>query len=140
MNRTVLSAAFSRTLNQLEAAMMELDRDRGGGGYALYGPDYYKLNRVMRVVQSFGDLAWSRARKSRDMLLPEGNSAEKLAAELAWLAEKLAGCGCSKESVSQWASASNLALLAVNAESHLQRCFVKVSGTYYYQFIIHNVV
>ena len=59
-----------------------------------------------------------------------GNSAEKLAAELLWLAQKLAACGFKEEAVDMWASASNLACLSLSAEPRLQGSLVKVSGMF----------
>lgn len=136
VNRTVLSAAFSKTLVQLEAAMMEQERARGGGcgfssgsaGSGAKPAEYYNLNRVLRMVKSFSDMAWSRAAKPREESGPEGGSAEKLAAELVWLAQKLTFCGFAKEAVCRWASASNLAWLAVSAEPRLQGLLVNISG------------
>lgn len=134
VNRTVLSAAFSRTLTQLEAALMEQERALGGGlsgspaGSAAVPVEYYSLNRVLRAVKSFGQVAWSRAGKSREDLALGGSSAEKLAAELLWLAKKLVACGCAEEAVCRWASASDMAWLAVSAEPRLQGLLVKVSG------------
>lgn len=128
VNRTVLSAAFSRTLAQLETVMMEQKRARGGGFSGGPAGSGVMLNRVLRVVESLGDMAWSRAAKPREELVLEGSSAEKLAAELAWLAQKLTVCGFAEEAVCRWAAASNLAWLAVSAESRLQGLLVKVSG------------
>ncbi|KAI6701646.1 hypothetical protein NL676_015970 [Syzygium grande] len=138
VNRTVLSAAFSRTLNQLEAAMMERERQRGcvaggdgdGDGSATVSVEYRK-NRVLRAIRSVRDVArrgrvwWSSEEPTRTRL---GSSAEKLAAELVWLAQKLAACGCAEDAVRRWASASNLAWLAISAEPRLQGSLVKVSA------------
>lgn len=133
VNRTVLSVAFSRTLGQLEAAAALEQQVRGGGGDGsdLVGPvrpAEYRLSRVLRAVRSIGDVAWlgaARASGSR-------SSAEKLAAEVLWLAEKLAACGYGDEAVVRWASASNLAWLSVSVEPSLQASLVKVSGTSFY--------
>nr|KJB77538.1 hypothetical protein B456_012G142400 [Gossypium raimondii] len=81
MNRTVLSAAFSRTLCLVEAAMVELGQGRVGHYGAGFGPVCYQLNRLLRAV----GVGSGRVGVSRS-----GNSAEKLAAELLWLAEELA--------------------------------------------------
>ncbi|KAI3439278.1 uncharacterized protein J3R85_005008 [Psidium guajava] len=132
VNRTVLSAAFSRTLNQLEAAMMERERQSGCGG----GGDgsgtvsvEYRENRVLRAIRSVRDVAWrGRVWWSSEEPARLGSSAEKLAAELVWLAQKLATCGCAEEAVCGWASASNLAWLAISAEPRLQGSLVKVSA------------
>ncbi|XP_030459181.1 uncharacterized protein LOC115679665 [Syzygium oleosum] len=132
VNRTVLSAAFSRTLYQLEAAMMERERQRGcvaGGDGDGDGSVEYRKNRVLRAIRSVRDVArrgrvwWSSEEPTR-----LGSSAEKLAAELVWLAQKLAACGCAEDAVRRWASASNLAWLAISAEPRLQGSLVKVSA------------
>ncbi|XP_021809376.1 uncharacterized protein LOC110752917 [Prunus avium] len=129
VNRTVLSAAFSRTLGQLEATAALEQQVHGGvsDGGDLVGPARpaeYRLSRVLRAVRSIGDVAWlgaARASGSR-------SSAEKLAAEVLWLAEKLAACGYGDEAVVRWASASNLAWLSVSVEPSLQASLVKVSA------------
>ncbi|KAA8536459.1 hypothetical protein F0562_028937 [Nyssa sinensis] len=130
VNCTVLSAAFARTLGQLEAAAM------GGGNNGIgdltdgvpRNGDYYRLSRILRAVLYYGDAAWTRFGKSREELGRSGNSAEKLAAEMLWLAQKLAACGGVEEAVGMWASASNLAWLALSAEPRLQGSLVKVSA------------
>lgn len=129
VNRSVLSSAFSRTLGQLEAAVVERERERGDeGGRTGDGPGDYRLSRVLRAVRSVRDFGgWRRVRGGE-----EGRcamvSAEKLAAELLWLAQKLAACGCGEEAVWRWAAASNLGWLALSAEPRLQGSLVKVAG------------
>ncbi|KAA3463569.1 1,8-cineole synthase [Gossypium australe] len=127
MNRVVLSAAFSRTLCQLEAAMAEHDRVGLDGSVAR--PVQYQVVRVLLAVRSVGDGVWGTAGKRvvRDGNR-SGNSAEKMAAELLWLAQKLAACGFADEAVEKWASASNLASLSLLAEPRLQASLVKVTA------------
>ncbi|KAH1040301.1 hypothetical protein J1N35_042044 [Gossypium stocksii] len=131
MNRVVLSAAFSRTLCQLEAAMAEHDRVGLDGSVArpVRWLDRYQVVRVLRAVRSVGDGVWGRAGKGvvRDVNR-SGNSAEKMAAELLWLAQKLAACGFADEAVEKWASASNLASVSLLAEPRLQGSVVKVTA------------
>ncbi|ESR37098.1 hypothetical protein CICLE_v10028678mg [Citrus x clementina] len=115
VNRTVLSVAFSRTLGQLEAAVLEL----GGCGDGVV-PVQCRLNRVLRAVLTRFGLGSDEVNRS-------GISADKLAAELLWLAEKLAACGYIDDAVGKWASASNLACLALSAEPRLQSSLVKIS-------------
>nr|DAD21965.1 TPA_asm: hypothetical protein HUJ06_023428 [Nelumbo nucifera] len=124
VNQSVLSTAFARTLCLLERAMSEQEREQ------FDGVDY-SLNRVLRVVRSLGDGARARlgVGGSREDMLPPGASAEKLAAELLWLAEKLAACRSAEEAVWRWGSASDLARLALSAPPRLQGSLVKVSGT-----------
>ncbi|CAL5377714.1 unnamed protein product [Camellia sinensis] len=136
VNCAVLLAAFSRTLRQFEAAVMDRDqkRDLGGpSGEAMTtgekreGGDYKKVRRVLRAVR---DVAWTRFGKSREEMNRRGlgSSAEKLAAEVLWLAQKMAACGCVEEAVEKWASATQLAWLALFAEPRLQGSLVKVSA------------
>ncbi|KAK8617556.1 hypothetical protein V6N13_080466 [Hibiscus sabdariffa] len=131
VNRGVLSAAFSRTVCRLEAAMAELGADRVGydGGGA--GPVQYQMIRGLRAVRSVVNGVWSSTvgREMEDVKR-SGNLAEKLAAELLWLAQKLAACGFADEAVERWASASNLASLSLMAEHRLQGSLVKVSGIF----------
>ncbi|KAF2294054.1 hypothetical protein GH714_007127 [Hevea brasiliensis] len=126
-NRTSLSAAFERTLSQLEGTMMELGYEpvvngRVGLGY---GQVRYQLNRVFRAVRSVkeGTLGALGGRPREGV-----KWSEKLAAELLWLSQKLAACGCGEEAVWRWASATNLAWFALSAEPRLQSSLVKVSA------------
>ncbi|XWS63141.1 hypothetical protein CRYUN_Cryun06bG0071000 [Craigia yunnanensis] len=89
VNRIVLSAAFSRTICQLEAVMAELGQDRVGHNVVGHGPVQCWLNKVLRAVRSVGDGVWTRAGRGKEDVNHSGNSAEKLAAELFWLAQKL---------------------------------------------------
>ncbi|KAJ6290001.1 hypothetical protein OIU78_025837 [Salix suchowensis] len=125
VNRGVLSAAFSRTLSQLEAAMMEIGHDGSENGGLRTGPVKGRLNRVLKAVRAVGDGSWARSGRGREGV---DRSGEKLAAELLWLGQKLSACGCGEEAVWRWASASNLARLALSAEARLQGSLVKVSG------------
>ncbi|KAE8672777.1 putative protein phosphatase 2C 10-like [Hibiscus syriacus] len=134
VNRSVLSSAFSRTLCYLEAAMVESGQDRvgflDGAGPA---PVQYLVKRVLRTVRSVGDGAWSRGGgngngNGREDVNRSGNSAEKLAAELLWLAEKMVACGFVEDAVERWASASNLASLSLSSEPRVQGSLVKISA------------
>ncbi|KAK8561380.1 hypothetical protein V6N13_149435 [Hibiscus sabdariffa] len=129
INRTVLSSAFSRTLCRVEAAMAELGQDWVVGHYgAGSGLVHYQLNRVLRLVRSVGDGVWGWVGRGRADVNRSVDSAEKLAAELLWLAEKLAACGFVEEAVERWASASNLARISLLAEPYLQGSLVMVSA------------
>ncbi|KAI3445738.1 hypothetical protein Pfo_002403 [Paulownia fortunei] len=136
VNCAVLSAAFARSLSQLEAAVVEQGRRRsggdGGGDLAAGAREsdshiYYRASRLLKGVKYYGRAAWRYA-KSRSEMSRSGSSAEKLAAELLWLAQKMAASGCAEEAVCKWASASNLACLALSAEPRLQGSLVKVSA------------
>lgn len=127
VNRTVVSAAFAKTLAQLEAAVFEeraVEAESGGVGVGRF--EFGRLNRVVKAVRSFG--VWKVVMREGVNQSDGGGSAEKLAAELLWLAQKLAGCGFVEEAVRRWAAASNLAWLAVSAEPRLQGSLVKLSG------------
>ncbi|MBA0855451.1 hypothetical protein Goshw_014192 [Gossypium schwendimanii] len=129
VNQAILSSAFSRTLSYLEAAMVELGQDRIGHDGAGPAPVQYWVKRALRVARSVGDGVWAREGSGgvREDVNRSGNSAEKLAAELLWLAQKLVDCGFGEEAVERWASASNLASLSLLAEPRLQGSLVKVS-------------
>ncbi|XP_022744453.1 uncharacterized protein LOC111295280 [Durio zibethinus] len=83
---------------------------------------------VLRTVRSVRGGVWTKVGRGREDVNRSGNSAEKLAAELLWLAQKLSACGFVEEAVDQWASASNLAWLSLSAEPRLQGSLVKVSA------------
>lgn len=138
VNCAVLAAAFGRTLSQLESAVAEQGRrsgyDGGGGGGEVTmedrGNDYFlytKASRLFRGVMYCGQVVWSYA-KPRDELIRSRSSAEKLAAEILWLAQKMAASGCAAEAVCKWSASSNLAWLALTTEPRLQGSLVKVSG------------
>ncbi|XP_050364570.1 uncharacterized protein LOC126783192 [Argentina anserina] len=127
VNRTVLSTAFSRTLSQLvAAATLEQQQHGGGGGGDIAGldPGHQHHHWVVRAVRSVADVVWTKRVSSSG----SRSSAEKLAAELLWLAETLASCGFCEESVRRWASACTLARLSLSAEPRLQASLVKLSA------------
>ncbi|KAK6156813.1 hypothetical protein DH2020_011061 [Rehmannia glutinosa] len=131
VNCAVLSAAFSRSLSQIEAAVVEQGRRSGGDfGGDVAASDFHISNRASRLVKGvryYGRAAWRYAKSRREMSR-SGSSAEKLAAEVLWLAQKMAASGCVEEAVCKWASASNLAWLGLSAEPRLQGNLVKASG------------
>ncbi|KAG6409145.1 hypothetical protein SASPL_132179 [Salvia splendens] len=122
VNCAVLSAAFARSLGRLEAAMAEGGEvaaaagERGGYG----GRRWMVVRGVRRCVRA----GWRLASKGRG----GGYSAEKVAAEVLWLAEKMAASGCVEEAVWRWASAGKVAWLALSTEPRLQGSLVKVSA------------
>ena len=136
VNCAVLSAAFARSLSELEVAMVDEGRvcgDGGDGGGAAAGgseSDYiYKAGRLIKGVKYYGGVAWRyAAAMSRSDVGRVGCSADKVAAELLWLAQKMAASGCAEEAVCKWASASNLAWLALSTEPRLQCSLVKASA------------
>ncbi|KAG2284499.1 hypothetical protein Bca52824_055719 [Brassica carinata] len=117
LNRRVLNASFRRTLGRLEAAV----------GKNRSGPVRSGLNRVVRAaVRAVGDgfNSWG----GEETVDQSAETAEKLAAELLWLAEKMSVYGFVDEAVERWASASNLAWLAVWSEPRLQCSMVQISA------------
>lgn len=139
VNCSVLSIAFSRTLTRLEARVAVMDYD--GVGELNYEPQpqsqpqpqpavyYKKLNRVLRTVWYYGGVVWTGFGRPRDELSRRtGSSAEKMTAELLWMAQKLAASGGGAEAVFRWASATKLAAMALSAEPRLQGSLVKVSA------------
>lgn len=129
VNCAVLSAAFARTLSQLEAATAEQGW-RSGGEEVVRESDYGRASRLVRGVKYYGRAAWRFAKPRSEVSRP-GSSAEKLAAEVLWLAQKMAASGCAEEAVCKWASAVKLAWLALSTEPRLQGSLVKVSGNNY---------
>nr|GMC81299.1 uncharacterized protein LOC109167108 [Ipomoea batatas] len=135
VNCTALAAAFCRTLKRLESAVVDHGGSRqldavtatpDGGGVI---DDYYRgLCRVVRAAKFYGDVVRRRL-SARDELSRSEVSAEKLAAELLWLAQKMTACGCAEEALRRWSSAQHLAWLSLSAEPRLQGALVKVSDT-----------
>lgn len=132
VNRNVVSAAFSKTLSHLEATMAQLGQDGVGHDGSDSGPVpvpvHYWLNQVLSMVRSVGKGAWTCISRGRTGMNSTSFSAEKLAAELLWLAQKMEACGFVEEAVERWASASNTAWRALSAEPRLQGSLVKISA------------
>ncbi|XP_051131512.1 uncharacterized protein LOC127251718 [Andrographis paniculata] len=135
VNRVVLSAAFSRTLSRLELAAVEKGR-RGGGGETVAAAQgvregesfiYDMASLLFKGIGYFGRAAWRYAVNGVESET-SGSSAEKMAAEVLWLAQKMAASGCAEEAVYKWASASNLASVALSAEPRLQGSLVKATA------------
>lgn len=135
INCSVLSMAFSRTLNQLEVAMIEQSRGLGLGfanGNIVKGNPDLKFNfswitLIIRTISHYIEVALSCCKSTEDPSKSR-KSAEKFAAELLWLAEKMAVCRCGDDAVHMWASASNLAWLSLVTEPRLQGSIVKISA------------
>jgi len=125
VNRVALSSAFGRALRQLEVKVAERDQGEGEEGD---GRELYRMvrRRVWRVV------GWRV--KGGEGGFSGGVPAEKLAAELVWMAKKMVECGCADEALRRWAVADNLGFLALAADPRLQALLVKLAGTI---FILH---
>ncbi|CAN8251681.1 unnamed protein product [Cochlearia groenlandica] len=121
LNRRVLNASFRRTLNRLEIVVERNRKDTSE-------PVRRGLNRVVRAaVRVVGDgfTGWGEEEETADQ---SAETAEKFAAELIWLAEKMVGYGFVDEAVEKWASASDLARLALWSEPRLQCSLVQISA------------
>ncbi|KAH6789961.1 hypothetical protein C2S51_004967 [Perilla frutescens var. frutescens] len=134
VNCAVLSVAFARSLSQLEAEMAEQGwrGDGDGGADVVAGPrasyDSYVYGRARRRLLNGVKAAWRYTKPRSEVKSRSGSSAEKLAAELLWLAQKMAASGCAEEAVCKWASAIKLAWLALSTEPRLQGSLVKLSA------------
>lgn len=144
INCGVLCMAFSRTLNKLEVAMIEQSRGLGlgignGSGDIV---NFSWLTLILNTISYYIELvlSWFWKSPTADPSMSR-KPAEKYAAELLWLAEKMATCRCGDEAVHKWASAPNLAWLSLMTEPRLQGSIVKVSGKpqLLYCFIIYFV-
>ncbi|OIW10442.1 hypothetical protein TanjilG_00380 [Lupinus angustifolius] len=121
VNREVLSSAFGRTLNRLEVLVGSSNNRPGESGE----PEEGWVNRVFRVFRGVvGGSRWMVRGGGEG----SGVTAEKLAAELEWLAQRMAACGCVEEAVGKWAPASNLGWLALSAEPRLQASLLKLAA------------
>lgn len=135
VNCNVLSAAFTRTLNQLEAVVLDQDEDNYTVG--LIGRGSSASRRILRYFSE--QVVYAIGFGGRKNGLVDGESgqdgswiwAEKWAAELLWLAEKLTACGGVEEAVEKWAEASDLASrvgLFAGSGNRLQGSLVKISA------------
>lgn len=105
LNHTALTADFARTIALLEASIeAEAYPASGYGGM---------------VIKALSSMAKRWAAQSRDGQL--GASAEKLASETMWLAQKMKECGAASEAVAlaMWGS-SRLPVLAISVKPRLQ--------------------
>ncbi|KAF3793718.1 hypothetical protein EJ110_NYTH01818 [Nymphaea thermarum] len=119
INRAVVSSAFGRTLDFLEVAMEERSSET-----EFPSPEKVQGSQViglLRVVEAARRRLGFSGRRDRSL------SAEKLALELLWLAQKLDVCGAVGDAIRRLGSASRVARLAVSADPRLQSCIVKLS-------------
>ncbi|GAA0169542.1 hypothetical protein LIER_23998 [Lithospermum erythrorhizon] len=125
INCVVMLEAFERTVSRLEAAMLshvvDDDVSMGENGRGNYNN---KVIRLFGLVKYYGEAMWRLGKPMRG----KGVSAEKLAAEVLWLAQKMVACGCGGEAVNKWACCDHLAWLALNAEPRLQGSLVKITA------------
>jgi hypothetical protein len=117
VNRAALAGAFARTLRQLESA--------AGGG------EWPGMELAVRAVRT--GMRWWRPTAASSLELDDeglgGPAAEKLAAELLWLGQKMAECGAAREAVVQFGAAERLGSRALVAEPALQVSLLRLAGT-----------
>jgi hypothetical protein len=115
VNRAALAGAFARSLRQLESAE---------------GGEWPRMELAARAVRTGMRWWWRPAAASS---LDEGfggPAAEKLAAELLWLGQKMAECGAAREAVVQFGDAARLGSRALVAEPALQVSLLRLAGTW----------
>ncbi|XP_006853180.2 uncharacterized protein LOC18442912 [Amborella trichopoda] len=122
INRRVLSASFSHTLLLLQERMhiQDIEEKRG----TCEGSR--EVNQIIQKIPIIRSIRNCLATKSEGVA-ESGVSAEKLAKELLWLAERLAACGAADEAVSRWSKASTLARLALEGDLRLQASILNVT-------------
>ncbi|KAG8059386.1 hypothetical protein GUJ93_ZPchr0002g24167 [Zizania palustris] len=112
VNRAALAGAFARTLRQLEAA-------------AAAGGEWPGMELAVRAVRS--SMRWWRPTATA---LDEGfggPAAEKLAAELLWLGQKMSECGAASEAAVQFGASWRLGSRALVAEPTLQVALLRLA-------------
>ncbi|XP_049937019.1 uncharacterized protein LOC126410654 [Nymphaea colorata] len=110
--RTVVSSAFGRTLDFLEVAKEERSSEA-----EFPSPEKVEGSQViglLRVVEAARRRLGFSGRRGSSL------SAEKLALELLWLAQRLDVCGAVGDAIRQMGSASRVARLAVSADPGLK--------------------
>ncbi|EEC74030.1 hypothetical protein OsI_08983 [Oryza sativa Indica Group] len=110
VNRAALSGAFARTLRQLDAAA---------------GGEWPGMELAVRAVRT-GMRWWRPTAAALDDGFG-GPAAEKLAAELLWLGQKMAECGAAREAAAQFGAASRLGSRALVAEPTLQVALLRLA-------------
>uniref|UniRef100_A0ACD5YR14 Uncharacterized protein n=1 Tax=Avena sativa TaxID=4498 RepID=A0ACD5YR14_AVESA len=115
VSRAALSGAFERTLRQLEASAA--------------GGDWPAMELAARAVRT--GIRWWRPTEAVVAPLEGeafgGPAAEKLAAELLWLAQKMAACGAAIEATVQFGAAPRLGSRALVAEPTLQVALLRLA-------------
>ncbi|CAL4885431.1 unnamed protein product [Urochloa decumbens] len=119
VSRAALAGAFARTLRQLESAA-------AGGEWWPAGVEL--AVRAIRTGMRWWRPAVSSAASSLDEGLGLGGpAAEKMAAELLWLGQKMAECGAAREAVVQFGGAAKLGSQALVAEPALQVSLLRLA-------------
>ncbi|XP_020089877.1 uncharacterized protein LOC109711313 [Ananas comosus] len=119
LNRAALSDAFARTLRRLDAAAAAAAAAGGDGG----------VEMVVGAVKSRLRRWWwsAAAMEGEEEYEAVGRPAEKLAAEMLWLGQKMSECGAAGEAVALWGAASALARRSLAVEPRLQAALLRVS-------------
>jgi hypothetical protein len=89
------------------------------------------MELAVRAVRT--GMRWWRPTAASSLELDDeglgGPAAEKLAAELLWLGQKMAECGAAREAVVQFGAAERLGSRALVAEPALQVSLLRLAGT-----------
>ncbi|KAJ3700485.1 hypothetical protein LUZ61_004190 [Rhynchospora tenuis] len=113
LNQRVLADAFSQTICRLEATL-------SAGDFGLIG------GAVKKGIKRWWPTLIVGAEVGREEMF-DGPKAEKLAAELVWIGEKMAVSGAVGEAVVRWGAATGLGHRAVSADARLQVALVRVT-------------
>lgn len=116
LNAAALSSAFRQAIRGLELAVLP----PAGTGH---------VAAAISAVRKWAEIGGG------EVATPSGGEekvrAEKMEAEMIWLAQKMAECGVVEEAVRLWGEAAGLARVALAAEPQIQVAFVRVSGEFY---------
>ncbi|KAJ1696236.1 hypothetical protein LUZ63_004748 [Rhynchospora breviuscula] len=113
LNRRVLADSFSQTICRLEATLSAGELGFIGGA-------------VKKGIKRWWPAVIVGAEVSREEAF-DTSKAEKLAAELLWIGEKLVVSGAVEEAVVGWGAATGLSHRAVSADARLQVALVRVT-------------
>ncbi|GJM86889.1 hypothetical protein PR202_ga02788 [Eleusine coracana subsp. coracana] len=114
VNRAALAGAFARALRRLERAA-------GGGDW------WPGMERAVRAGVQWLRRPASLAASMEDEGFVGGPAAEKLAAELLWIGQKMAECGAARDAVAQFGAAGRLGCRAIVAEPTLQVSLLRLA-------------
>ncbi|CAN6246049.1 unnamed protein product [Urochloa humidicola] len=132
VSRAALAGAFARTLRQLESAA-------AGGEW----PPGVEL--AVRAVRTGMRWWWRPAAAAAADEGFGGPAAEKLAAELLWLGQKMAECGAAREAVVQFGDAARLGSRALVADPALQVSLLRLAAVHSERYtvvleLVHNTI
>nr|CAD1826907.1 unnamed protein product [Ananas comosus var. bracteatus] len=126
LNRAALSDAFARTLRRLDAAAAAAAASAAAAGGGDGGVEMV-VGAVKSRLRRWWWSAAAAAMEGEEEYEAVGRSAEKLAAEMLWLGQKMSECGAAGEAVALWGAASALARRSLAVEPRLQAALLRVS-------------